>query len=102
MDYLVLQKIGRKHTARELLDSCKWIQDSFNKGDLASWNLDLIQNLPEQNVTSPGQETSNRTNEPVTKNAEKKVDSNQNITSEESNDKPNNTDNENNKDEVKE
>ena len=58
-DDLVLQKIGRKHTARELLDSCKWIQDSFKKGDLASWSLDLIQNLPEQNLTSWQKELSN-------------------------------------------
>ena len=51
---------------------------------------------PEQNINLPEQETSNQTNEPVTNNTEKEVDSKM-----ESNEKPNKTDNENNKDEVK-
>ena len=51
---------------------------------------------PEQNKNLPEQETSNQTNEPVTNNTEKKVDSKM-----ESNEKPNKTDNENNKDAVK-
>jgi len=49
-DNNVLQELGRRHSSIELLDSCDLINDSFQRGDLCSWSLDLIQNLPNQNL----------------------------------------------------
>ena len=46
----VLIQLGRNHTSSELLEACSWIKDAFYQGDLLSWNLDLIQNLPGHNV----------------------------------------------------
>ncbi|KGG16258.1 MULTISPECIES: radical SAM family heme chaperone HemW [unclassified Prochlorococcus] len=51
-DNNVLYELGRRHTFDQLIDSCNWINESFKEGRLFSWNLDLIQNLPNQNLAS--------------------------------------------------
>ncbi len=47
----VLAQLGRRHTFNQLLDSCKWINESFRSGKLSTWNLDLIQNLPGRDLS---------------------------------------------------
>ncbi len=42
----LLLKLGRRHSSKELIEACNWIHERYIKGDLASWNLDLIENLP--------------------------------------------------------
>ncbi|WP_320664028.1 radical SAM family heme chaperone HemW [Prochlorococcus sp. MIT 1223] len=44
-DDLLLQ-IGRRHNRKQLIQSCEWIDQMFRIGQLRSWSLDLIQNLP--------------------------------------------------------
>ena len=51
-DDKTLKKIGRIHNREQLLDSCNWLEDCFKKGLIESWNLDLIQNLPDENIKS--------------------------------------------------
>tara|TARA_A100001388_G_scaffold2329_2_gene1726 strand:+ start:355 stop:1269 length:915 start_codon:yes stop_codon:yes gene_type:complete len=70
--------------------------DSSNLPNESKANTPENKGEPEQNKNLPEQETSNQTNQPVTNNTEKEVDSKM-----ESNEKPNKTDNENNKDAVK-
>ncbi len=48
----VLARIGRRHTSFELFQACEWVENFFRKGELSSWNIDLIQNLPDQDLTS--------------------------------------------------
>ncbi len=48
----VLKKIGRRHDLSKLKESCDWINEIFKNGNLSSWNLDLIQNLPDQDIES--------------------------------------------------
>ncbi|WP_269623327.1 radical SAM family heme chaperone HemW [Prochlorococcus marinus] len=49
-DNNVLAQLGRRHNSKNVFESCNWINESFRKGDLFSWSLDLIQNLPEQTL----------------------------------------------------
>ncbi len=51
-DNNVLKILGRRHSSRDLLEACNLIQDCFKSGQLASWSLDLIKNLPGQNLIS--------------------------------------------------
>ena len=51
-DDVVLNELGRRHSSRDLLEACDLIQDSFKSGRLFSWSLDLIKNLPCQNLVS--------------------------------------------------
>jgi len=51
-DDCVLKKLGRRHTFKDLSDACYLIGASFSKGKLLSWSLDLIQNLPGQELIS--------------------------------------------------
>ncbi|KGG14311.1 Oxygen independent coproporphyrinogen III oxidase [Prochlorococcus sp. SS52] len=51
-DDKVLAQLGRRHTANDLLDACGWINQAFNERKLFSWSLDLIQNLPGQDLCS--------------------------------------------------
>ncbi len=51
-DNNVLKELGRRHTRVQLLDACKWINESFKRGFLRSWSLDLMQNLPRQDIDS--------------------------------------------------
>ena len=46
----VLSSIGRTHSRDQLIKSCQWIHDRYMEGSLFSWSLDLIQNLPSQNL----------------------------------------------------
>ncbi len=48
-DDKTLLQLGRRHNYKELIEACEWIGESFRRGNLFSWSLDLIQNLPHQN-----------------------------------------------------
>ena len=92
-----------KNQAEEIneLAQQKTMDDSSNLSNESKASASENKVEPEQKTNLPEQETSNQINEPVVNVAEKKVDSNQNSNSIESNEKPNKTDNENNEDEVK-
>ena len=47
-DDQVLEGLGRRHRALHLLQSCAWLRQAQEQGDLQSWSLDLIVNLPGQ------------------------------------------------------
>ncbi len=47
-DDVRLAALGRRHRRKDLLDACHWLQESFLVGELQSWSLDLIRNLPDQ------------------------------------------------------
>lgn len=49
-DDLVLEKLGRTHRRKDLLESSRWVNQLYLSGNLKSWNLDLIQNLPNQSL----------------------------------------------------
>ena len=49
-DDVVLEQLGRRHRRHHLLEACRWLNQAFQRGDLSSWSLDLIQNLPEQSL----------------------------------------------------
>ncbi|KGG11973.1 MULTISPECIES: radical SAM family heme chaperone HemW [Prochlorococcus] len=49
-DNEVLASLGRRHDSNQLLDSCEWISAFFEQGEMYSWSLDLIQNLPGHNL----------------------------------------------------
>ena len=49
-DDAVLEQLGRRHRRHHLLDACGWLNQAFERGDLSSWSLDLIQNLPDQSL----------------------------------------------------
>ena len=42
----ILKSAGRRHTAKEVEQSCDWLKKARNNGLIRSWSLDLIQNLP--------------------------------------------------------
>ncbi len=46
----VLEQIGRRHRNQDLLVACELLKDAFKKGNITSWSIDLIQNLPEQDL----------------------------------------------------
>ncbi len=46
----VLEQLGRRHRSHHLLVACDWLAQATNAGDLTSWSLDLIQNLPGQKL----------------------------------------------------
>ncbi len=48
----LLKKIGRLHSSEHLLQSCEWVNEAYEKGVFHSWSLDLIQNLPEETLSS--------------------------------------------------
>ena len=50
-DNNVLKQLGRRHNSKNVFESCNWINESFSRGELVSWSLDLIQNLPEQTIS---------------------------------------------------
>ena len=43
-----LAALGRRHRRRDLLEACRWLQESLQGGGLQSWSLDMIRNLPDQ------------------------------------------------------
>lgn len=46
----VLERLGRRHRRRDLLEAASWLQQARLHGDLRSWSLDLIQGLPQQDL----------------------------------------------------
>tara|TARA_B100000945_G_scaffold30633_1_gene21035 strand:- start:1826 stop:3049 length:1224 start_codon:yes stop_codon:yes gene_type:complete len=42
----VLKNAGRRHTQRDVQNSCYWLYKAMNGNLIKSWSLDLIQNLP--------------------------------------------------------
>ncbi len=48
----VLFELGRRHTSKDLHEACTLVNESFLNGKLFSWSLDLIQNLPGQDLLS--------------------------------------------------
>lgn len=46
----VLERLGRRHRRRDLLEAASWLQQARQLGDLRSWSLDLIQGLPQQDL----------------------------------------------------
>ncbi|MFM7268533.1 MAG: coproporphyrinogen-III oxidase family protein [Cyanobium sp.] len=46
-DDRVLEGLGRRHRRTDLLESAGWLQEARQRGDLASWSLDLIQGVPQ-------------------------------------------------------
>lgn len=46
----VLERLGRRHRRRDLLEAASWLQQARQHGDLRSWSLDLIQGLPQQDL----------------------------------------------------
>ena len=50
-DDSTLLSIGRKHNRSQLIEACNWANKLFKEGLLRSWSLDLIQNLPELNLS---------------------------------------------------
>lgn len=49
-DDSVLVQLGRRHRCCDLVEACGWLDDLWRSGDLGSWSLDLIQNLPGQSL----------------------------------------------------
>ena len=49
-DDALLEQLGRRHRRHQLLDACQWLQKAHRNGELVSWSLDLIQNLPGQSL----------------------------------------------------
>ncbi len=47
-DDVRLAAIGRRHRRQDVLEACHWLQMALQLGELSSWSLDLIRNLPEQ------------------------------------------------------
>ncbi len=42
----ILIQLGRRHNSLQLFESCDWLSHAFKRGELHSWSIDLIQNLP--------------------------------------------------------
>lgn len=51
-DDAVLARLGRRHRSTDLLQAAAWLHQARQRGDLASWSLDLIQGLPEQGLAA--------------------------------------------------
>jgi oxygen-independent coproporphyrinogen-3 oxidase len=47
----VLADLGRRHRAADLRAAAGWLARARERGELASWSLDLIQGLPRQGAT---------------------------------------------------
>ncbi len=45
-----LELMGRRHRRSHLIDACNWLTDAYRKKKLSSWSLDLIKNLPGQDL----------------------------------------------------
>ena len=46
----VRAELGRRHRRADLLQACNWMDEAHSSGELRSWSLDLIQNLPNQTL----------------------------------------------------
>jgi len=49
-DDAVLERLGRRHRRTDLIQCCQWLDQALQAGSLRSWSLDLIRNLPNQNL----------------------------------------------------
>ncbi len=61
-DDKVLQQLGRSHCRKDLIEACNWLKKAYKKGDLKTWSLDLIQNLPSQSLEDWQEELSQAKN----------------------------------------
>ncbi len=48
----VLDALGRRHRRSDSLQACQWLRKAFSTGLLETWSIDLIQNLPGQDLDS--------------------------------------------------
>ncbi len=46
----LLQMLGRRHNLEDLTMACEWIGQLYETRQIKSWSLDLIQNIPGQNL----------------------------------------------------
>ncbi len=51
-DNILLERIGRRHRLEDILESCEWLENAQKKGNLETWSIDLIQNLPGHNLSA--------------------------------------------------
>lgn len=51
-DDAVLARLGRRHRSTDLLQAASRLHQARQRGNLASWSLDLIQGLPEQGLAA--------------------------------------------------
>ncbi len=49
-DDRVLADLGRRHRGADLREAAGWLRRARDRGELASWSLDLIQGLPHQGL----------------------------------------------------
>ena len=42
----ILEQAGRRHSSKDVEKSCSWLKRAYDDGQIKSWSLDLIQNLP--------------------------------------------------------
>ena len=49
-DSYILKKIGRIHSLDDIYKCCEWLNSFYENGDIFSWSIDLIQNLPDQTL----------------------------------------------------
>ena len=42
----ILENAGRRHLRSDVEKSCQWLKQVYDTGQIKSWSLDLIQNLP--------------------------------------------------------
>ncbi len=49
-DNKTLEKLGRRHKSDDLLRACELIASQFSAGNIRTWSLDLLQNLPGQEI----------------------------------------------------
>ena len=49
-DNVVLKKLGRRHNPEDFKQACSLLNTAYKRGELLTWSLDLIQNLPDQKV----------------------------------------------------
>ncbi len=47
-----LEVMGRRHRCSDLIEACGWLNKAYMQNKMLSWSLDLIQNLPGQNLVS--------------------------------------------------
>ena len=48
----VLKQAGRRHTFKDVEESCNWLKNSKKDNHIKSWSLDLIQNLPQSTLST--------------------------------------------------
>ena len=57
-DDSVLKSLGRRHTGKDVKESCRLINKAYETSQIVSWSLDLIQNLPGENLINWGKQLS--------------------------------------------